>query len=132
LNYLDKSYENHLSQIISYLTNVLETDNLSTDKLEAELETHLLDPIVRVRVFDERNILLADVENKLEAQSGFMRGHMNFRMGMGKGSSETFTEQVEIESGGELLGTLYVTRLVTYDSSVIANMFRSTLFINSL
>lgn len=132
LNYLDKSYENHLSQIISYLTNVLETDNLSTDKLEAELETHLLDPIVRVRVFDESNILLADVENKLEAQSGFMRGHMSFRMGMGKGSSETFTEQVEIESGGELLGTLYVTRLVSYDSSIIANMFRSTLFINSL
>jgi len=132
LDYLDKSYEKHLKQVTSYLESTLVSDNINKEKLEAELETHLLDPIARIRVFDENNLLLADIENNLELQLGFMKGHMNFRMRMNGRSNETITEQFEIKSGEEVLGTLYITRLVKYDSSVIANMFRSTLFINSM
>ncbi len=131
LDYLDKAYEKHLEQISTYLSSALTSKDLNYDKLEAELETHLLDPIVRIRVFKD-DILLADVETIANIHSGNMNGRMNMRMPFRRVSTETTTDVFEIKNDNEIIGTVYITRFEDYDSSIIANMFRSTLFINSL
>jgi len=131
LNYLDEAYEKHLEQISRYLSTALTSKDLNYEKLEAELETHLLDPIVRIRVFKDDN-LLADVEAISGIPNANMKGKMNMRMALRRVSTETTTDVFEIKNGDEIIGTLYITRFEDYDSSIIANMFRSTLFINSL
>lgn len=131
LDYLDKAYEKHLEQISTYLSSALTSKDLNYDKLEAELETHLLDPIVRIRVFKD-DTLLADVETIANIPSGNMNGRMNMRMPFRRVSTETTTDVFEIKNDNEIIGTVYITRFEDYDSSIIANMFRSTLFINSL
>ena len=131
LDYLDKAYEKHLEQISTYLSSALTSKDLNYDKLEAELETHLLDPIVRIRVFKD-DTLLADVETIANIHSGNMNGRMNMRMPFRRVSTETTTDVFEIKNDNEIIGTVYITRFEDYDSSIIANMFRSTLFINSL
>lgn len=131
LDYLDKAYEKHLEQISTYLSSALTSKDLNYDKLEAELETHLLDPIVRIRVFKD-DTLLADVESLADTHNGNMKGRMNMRMPLRRVSTETTTDVFEIKNDNEIIGTVYITRFEDYDSSIIANMFRSTLFINSL
>lgn len=131
LDYLDDAYEKHLEQISTYLSSALTSKDLNYDRLEAELETHLLDPIVRIRLFKD-DTLLVDVESLAETHNGNMKGRMNMRMPLRRVSTETITEVFEIKNDNEIIGTLYITRFEDYDSSIIANMFRSTLFINSL
>jgi signal transduction histidine kinase len=131
LDYLDDAYEKHLEQISTYLSSALTSKDLNYDRLEAELETHLLDPIVRIRLFKD-DTLLVDVESLAETHNGNMKGRMNMRMPLRRVSTETITEVFEIKNDNETIGTLYITRFEDYDSSIIANMFRSTLFINSL
>ena len=60
-DYMTASYQNHLDQIISYSETALKDTSLSTRQMSSELETHLDDPIKRIKLYNAKGNLLVDV-----------------------------------------------------------------------
>ena len=50
VGYLKETYENHVEQIKNYSLQVLIYGTSTPEQLKADLETHLIDPIYRIRL----------------------------------------------------------------------------------
>ena len=74
-----KNYENHYEQIVKFAEKAL-ADNYSSQQLEVQLETHLIDPITRIELYDANGQLLADVGGSYKMMDGMMNESEN-RMG---------------------------------------------------
>jgi len=55
-----ENYKNHYEQIVKFAQEAL-VENYSSRQLALQLETHLIDPIVRIKLYDANGELLADV-----------------------------------------------------------------------
>lgn len=66
------NYDKHLNQIVEYLSGALKDENYSENQIALELETHLVDPITRIKVYDNNGVLITDVS--ADVQSYVTRG----------------------------------------------------------
>lgn len=131
-DYLKESYELHVSEIIDYATAALSSEEISLRQMAMELESHLNDPIVEIKLYDKEGNLLADVGRDQFMESSMMGSRFS-RMPMGRGIdlSTQETRQFELESNGQTIGTLNITIHNIAENSFVAQKFKSALLMNS-
>lgn len=127
-DYLDENYQTHLNQIIKYTEKVIDNKNTSFKQMAVELETHLNDPIIGIKLYSNTGDLLVDVSSNyhMNRMNGKMMNHMmSFR-------NEDEVESYKIITQGKIQGTLSITKYSSLENSIISKMFKNTLIINSL
>ncbi|VDN49290.1 Signal transduction histidine kinase [Petrocella atlantisensis] len=130
-DYLTESYELHVDQIMTYTRDALINPNINQNQMHVELESHLIDPIIGIKLYDTEGNLIVSVDSDY---------HMNGTMGMmGSGMmSRTMTdsseavEQYDIVADGEKLGIMNITVHSVAENSFVARKFQGTLVLNSL
>lgn len=137
-DYVKDSYEKHFNEIVDYLTGTLKEDNYSLSQIDVELETHLIDPITRIKVYDENGNLIADVSADVRSYigKGMMNGMMNGMMGnmMGRMQNSQLEEidHADIRNGNTLIGQVNITKYSAAEDSFATWMFRAALIRNSV
>jgi two-component system, OmpR family, sensor histidine kinase BaeS len=127
--YLSETYDEHIDQMITYIVSSLNEENFSLRQMAIELESHLDDPIVKIKLYGPQGVLLVQVEDRDYDRKDMGRmGMMDFMFRIGEEEVDSF----DIMDNGVLLGKLNITKQSSAESSVIAMMFKSRLFINSL
>jgi two-component system, OmpR family, sensor histidine kinase BaeS len=127
--YLSETYDEHIDQMITYVVSSLNEENISLRQMAIELESHLDDPIVKIKLYGPQGVLLVQVEDRDYDRKDMGRmGMMDFMFRIGEEEVDSF----DIIDNGVLLGKLNITKQSSAESSVIAMMFKSRLFINSL
>ncbi|WP_461206330.1 sensor histidine kinase [Clostridium sp. DL1XJH146] len=127
--YISENYENHLSQIIDYTEKALLEESVSYTQMEIELENHLNDPIIGIKLYNSNGDILAYVNDSYDMSGMMMNGKMMKNMW---NSTQDEVDQYIIKSEGETIGILSITRYSSAENSFVARMFKSTLFMNSL
>jgi two-component system, OmpR family, sensor histidine kinase BaeS len=127
--YLSETYDEHIDQMITYIIGSLNEETISLRQMAIELESHLDDPIVKIKLYGPQGALLVQVEDRDYDRRDMGRmGMMDFMFRIGEEEVDSF----DIIDNGVLLGKLNITKQSSADSSMIAMMFKSRLFINSL
>jgi two-component system, OmpR family, sensor histidine kinase BaeS len=127
--YLSETYDEHIDQMITYIVSSLNEENFSLRQMAIELESHLDDPIVKIKLYGPQGALLVQVEDRDYDRPDMGRmDMMDFMFRIGEEEVDSF----DIIDNGVLLGKLNITKQSSAESSVIAMMFKSRLFINSL
>jgi two-component system, OmpR family, sensor histidine kinase BaeS len=127
--YLSETYDEHIDQMITYVVGSLKEETISLRQMAIELESHLDDPIVKIKLYGPQGVLLVQVEDRDYDRKDMGRmGMMDFMFRIGEEEVDSF----DIMDNGVLLGKLNITKQSSAESSVIAMMFKSRLFINSL
>ncbi|PKM69495.1 MAG: sensor histidine kinase [Firmicutes bacterium HGW-Firmicutes-19] len=127
--YLNETYEEHIDQMITYVAGSLKEETISLRQMAIELESHLDTPIVKIKLYGPQGALLVQVEDRDYDRKDMGRmGMMDFMFRIGEEEVDSF----DIIDNGVLLGKLNITKQSSVESSVIAMMFKSRLFINSL
>ena len=127
--YLSETYEEHIDQMLTYIVSSLKQENISLRQMAIELESHLDAPIVRIKLYGPNGLLLVAVEDRdYDPRDIGRMGMMDFMFRIGEEEVDTF----DVMDNGVLLGKLNITKQSSAESSVIAMMFKSRLFINSL
>lgn len=128
-DYMVDSYDKHVSQIIQYTEKALLEEEFSYKQMAIELETHLEDPIIRIKLYSPEGELLVDVDDNYHVTGTMMNGR-----GMGNMMTPTQdkVDQYKIEFNGRNIGILNITRHSSAENSFVARMFKSALFMNSL
>lgn len=129
LDYSTANYNKHFSQIVEFSKKALSEKNYSRQQLEMQLETHLSDPITRIKLYDSTGNLLADAGNGNNQMSGMMRNGMMNRM-MGNPTEEI--DSVDISGNGTALGKLNITRYSSIGNSLETRRFTMALIGNSI
>ena len=127
--YIAENYEIHFNQIIEYSQKALSEDDLSYNQMNMEMETHLIDPITRIKLYNYTGELIVDVsiDNTLSnnsMMSGMMRKHYT--------ESEQEIDSVELVEDGRVIGQLNITRYSSIENSIARRMFKSSLILNSI
>ncbi|MBM7562777.1 sensor histidine kinase [Fusibacter tunisiensis] len=124
--YLESSYETHIDQIQDYLKNTLASGTYSVDQMAMELETHLVDPISEIRLFDPDGHQLVAVSTDAHlAPRNRMMGNWGKR-----NSGET--ESYEVQLSDRTLGVFNVVTHTSVDNTFQAQAFKSSLIVNSI
>lgn len=127
--YLSETYDEHIDQMITYVVSSLKEDTLSLRQMAIELESHLDDPIVKIKLYGPQGALLIQVEDRdYDRREPGRMGMMDFMFRIGEEEVDSF----DVLDNGVLIGKLNITKQSSAESSVIAMMFKSRLFINSL
>ena len=129
-DYIKENYQKHFDEIVEYSTIALKEKDLSVNQIVIELETHLIDPITRIKVYDQNGILIADVSADNQTVSG--KGMMNGMMSRMKESQLEEVDHAEILDGNEVIGQINITKYSSAENSTAAWMFQSSLIKNSL
>lgn len=117
------NYNHHYEQIVEFTRKAL-LDNFTQRQLTVQLETHIVDPILRIKLYDAKGNLLADVSN----ETTMMENQKMNRM------MQTPMEEVDSEDiwdSGVLLGKLDIIRYSSLNS-MQTRMFTVALVRNSL
>lgn len=128
VGYMTENYEKHFSEIVDYSQKAL-TDQFSTSQMAIELETHLDDPITRIKLYDAQGQLIVDV-GKANNMIGVMRNRGLIRRMMGTQSEEV--DNTQLFDGDQLIGQLNITRYSSVENSTATRMFKEALLTNSL
>jgi two-component system, OmpR family, sensor histidine kinase BaeS len=127
--YLSETYDEHIDQMITYVVGSLKEETISLRQMAIELESHLDEPIVKIKLYGPQGALLVQVEDRDYDRPDMGRmDMMDFIFRIGEEEVDSF----DIIDNGVLLGKLNITKQSSAESSVIAMMFKSRLFINSL
>lgn len=127
LTYTTENYNYHISQIEELSKNALTDNAYSARQLSVQLESHLDDPIVSIKLYNNDGRLVASAENDPDRPFGMMNGMMNGMMGKTSAEVDSF----QISSAGVKLGQLNITRYSTISNSVVSSMFKASLVRNS-
>lgn len=132
-DYMKESYDLHVGQIIDYTTAALSSESVSFNQMAIELESHINDPIIKIKLYGGDGRLLVDVGDDDYMDTAMMTKMMNSRM-MGRRSSATSedTRQFEITDNGEVLGIMNITIHSLAENSFVARRFKAALMTNSL
>lgn len=125
-DYLDKNYQTHLNQIIKYTEKVINNKNTSFNQMAMELETHLNNPIIGIKLYSVSGDLLVDVNSNYHIASEQMMNHMKSLR------HENEVESYKIITKGNAQGTLIITKYSSLEDSIMAKMFKKALILNSL
>ncbi len=128
VGYMTENYEKHFSEIVDYSQKAL-IDQFSTSQMAIELETHLDDPITRIKLYDAQGQLIVDV-GKANNMMGVMRNRGLIRRMMGTQSEEV--DNTQLFDGDQLIGQLNITRYSSVENSTATRMFKEALLTNSL
>ena len=128
LSYNSETYNYHVNQIKQIAVNALSDDSYTRQQLSVQLESHLDDPIISIRLYDANGALIASAQNVSGSGYGMMNGMMS-RM-MHANSEEV--DSYEISVGGAVTGVLHIIRYSSLSQSVVATRFRYALIRNSL
>lgn len=128
VGYMTENYEKHFSEIVDYSQKAL-IDDFSTSQMAIELETHLDDPITRIKLYDAQGQLIVDV-GKINTMMGVMRNKGLIRRMMGTQSEEV--DNTQLFDGDRLIGQLNITRYSSVENSTATRMFKEALLTNSL
>ncbi len=131
-DYLTENYENHFNQIVEYSRQALKTEDLSIAQMKIEMETHLDDPIIRIKLYDEEGTIIVDVGNDTSALPMMMGGRMMPMMESGYTVADQESDSYEITDGGKTVGYLSITRYSSISDSVNTRRFKTSLVLNSL
>jgi signal transduction histidine kinase len=132
-DYLNESYELHVGQLTEYTTKALSSEEISYSQMAIELESHINDPIIEIKLYDPSGQLIIDVGGENYMTSSMMNNMMGGRMMdqvMDLSSQET--RQIEISSDNQTLGIINITIHSLAENSFIARRFKSALLINSM
>ena len=128
LSYNSETYDYHVNQIKQIAVNALSDDSYTRQQLSVQLESHLDDPIISIRLYDANGALIASAQNVSGSGYGMMNGMMSRMM---HASSEE-VDSYDISVGGAVTGVLHITRYSSLNQSVVATRFRYALIRNSL
>ena len=133
-DYMKDNYDKHLNQIVEYLSGALKDENYSENQIALELETHLVDPITRIKVYDNNGVLITDVSADVQSYvtSGTMSGMMGNMMGRMSDSQYEEVNHTEIIYGNTVIGQVNITKYSSAENSFATWMFQSSLLKNSL
>jgi hypothetical protein len=129
IEYSTENYKQHIAQLIDFSAEALSSDAYSEQQLEMQLESHLSDPINRIRLYNADGELLADISDTAYQMMGMMRSEMMNRM-MGAASEEV--DSIDVAKNGVVIGTLIVTRYSSIGTSLGTRKFTLSLIGNSL
>ena len=127
VGYLSDNYQNHIEQLISYSAEKLSTTSVNYDQMSVELESHLDDPIMEIKLYDPEGVLLVAVDDKGREKSGMMGGMM-----LRSNKSKVEVDQYDVKVDGQLLGILNIKRQSTTENSIVARLFKANLMRNSV
>lgn len=128
-DYLNESYELHVGQIIDYTTKALSSNDISYKQMAIELESHINDPIIEIKLYNTKGQLLVKVGNDTPMTPTMMKGR---KMGPSTSLSAQETRQIEIVSKNQTLGIMNISIHSLAENSFIARRFKAALLINSL
>jgi len=133
-DYMKDNYNKHFDQIVEYLSGTLKDENYSENQIAIELETHLVDPITRIKVYDNNGILITDVSADVQSYvtSGTMSGMMGNMMGRMRNTQLEEVDHAEIINGETVIGQVNITKYSSAENSFATWMFQSSLLRNSL
>jgi len=133
-DYMKDNYKMHLAQIEEYLSGALKEDDYSKNQIAIDLETHLADPITRIKVYDNDGVLVADVSADIQSYVGKngMSGMMRSRMGQIANTQNEEVDHAEIINNGIVVGQINITKYSSAENSFAAVMFQTSLLKNSL
>lgn len=125
--YLLESYEMHVQQVIEYTKKILLEESVSFSQMAIELESHLIDPIIRIKYIDAENQVKVDVfyEEYMRLNRPMMMRNRNYNQNETK---DVYT----ISYNNQLLGILEFTKYNSPDNAFVANVFKSRLLTNSV
>lgn len=125
--YLLESYEMHVQQVIEYTKKILLEESVSFSQMAIELESHLIDPIIRIKYIDAENQVKVDVfyEEYMRLNRPMMMRNRNYNQNETK---DVYT----ISYNNQLLGILEFTKYNSPDNAFVANVFKSRLLTNSI
>ncbi|MDF2821227.1 MAG: Sensor histidine kinase [Clostridiales bacterium] len=128
-DYVKQNYEMHFKEIVDYSTKALATEEFSATQMAIELETHLVDPINRIKVYNENGILIVDVT------AGYAMGMGMMNKGMMRRMQDTQVEEVDhakIMDGNKVIGQINIVKYSSAENSLATWMFKSSLIKNSM
>lgn len=129
-DYMNDNYEKHFSQIVDYAQKALLDESYSAQQMAMELETHLIEPITRIKLYNAKGQLVVSVGNNSYPMRHMMGGNGMGRM-MNQINEET--DHIKIyDQQGQLLGYLNILRYGSARNSVATYLFKSALISNSL
>jgi signal transduction histidine kinase len=133
-DYMKDNYNKHLNQIVEYLSGALKDENYSENQIAIKLETHLTDPITRIKVYDNNGVLITDVSADVQSYvtSGMMSGMMGNIMGRMRDTQFEEVDHAEIINGDAVIGQVNITKYSSAENSFATWMFQSSLLKNSL
>lgn len=130
--YMTESYENHVEQVLNYTQKALNEPTISYRQMAIELETHAIDPIIRIKLYDQEGRLLVDVNNKEASNFTMMNGKSMKEMM--RNTSEKYSvevDQYEVRTEGQLKAILNVSRQSSAENGFVARLFKVNLIKNS-
>lgn len=127
-DYLKESYNLHVDQIMDYTTDALVNPDINQSQMHVELESHLNDPIIGIKLYDTEGDLIVSVDSDYHI-NGMMGGGRMSRM-MNDPSEEV--EQYDIIAEGKRIGIMNITVHSLAENSFVARRFQGALVFNSL
>ncbi len=131
-DYLNESYDLHVNQILDYTQAALKAD-IPYEYMLIELESHLNDPIIALKLYDAEGNHLLEVSSDYylnpQMGEGMMGRHMMEQMWT---PSSEEVHQYEIIVDGEKAGIMNITSHSLAENSFVARRFKDALFSNSL
>lgn len=128
------NYEHHYQQIAEFAKKAL-SENYTENQLAVQLETHLIDPIQEIKLYDSKGNLLAAVIDRPGMMNG--KGYGSGMMGNGMmnrmmGRAQQEIDSAEISDNGAVLGRLDIVRYSSIGNSLQTRMFTFALIRNSV
>lgn len=127
-DYRAENYERHFNEIIAYTQRALNNEDLSISQMAMELETHLDDPIIQIKLYDAQGNLIIDTD---DSHMMMGRGMMDM-MRSQYDEADSEVDSVQLYDGDTLIGQLNITRYSSLEDSVVARRFQTSLLVNSL
>jgi len=127
VDYLTTSYEKHVSQIVEYTKKSLLNAPVSYEQMAIELETHLDDPVLQIKLYKPTGELIVDVKD-----TDYWTNNMMGKKMMFKNAFHETVEQFDVLDQGTRIGILNITRQSSTENSLVAQLFKSALLKNSL
>lgn len=133
-DYLNESYDLHVNQIIDYISTALVTDNLSYEQMAIELEAHLSDPIIGIKLYQPDGTPMIDVTSDYHLGSSQKNNMMGRRSMMGTVIGETREEinRFEIVSDNKIIAVMNITNHSIAENSFVARRLKGALLFNGL
>lgn len=124
IDYSTEKYNKNVSQLVEFSEKALSVSGYSEQQIKMQLETHLSDPINRIRLYDTKGNLLADVGSVDHHMMG-MRGNRMMNRMMGNASEEV--DSVDITNNGVVIGKLNITKYSSIGNSLETRKFTASL-----
>lgn len=129
VDYSIENYKEHIAQVVAFSNIALQDAGLTRRQMEVQLETHLQDPITRIRLYNHSGDLIADVGRDFIPMGGMMSNRMM------RFSQEDYNEEIdyfEVGEGDSAIGFLNVTRYSSIGESFKSRQFAYSLVVSSL